>query len=110
MADRQADDPPLRVRCFCEGVFDRCCSFQFKGETDHAPISFIGQTEGFSSSMKLKTISLTSTTIGEVKRMQLADGSLAFNEDLAKLLRIDTKQFEQLTTFLHRQGFQSFGQ
>ena len=59
--------------------------------------------------MKLESIPLISTMMAEVQRLQLADGSFALNEDLAKLLLIDMKHFDELITYLNRQGLSSIG-
>jgi hypothetical protein len=57
----------------------------------------------------MKNIELISTTMNEFKRIQLSDGSFDLNQDLANLLSIDIKNFDELKKYLYKQGFNSFG-
>ncbi len=52
---------------------------------------------------------MTSTTINELKRIQSTDGSFDLNQDLANLLSINIKNFDELKKYFYKQGFNSFG-
>ena len=46
--------------------------------------------------------------MNEFKRIQLLDGSFDLNQDLANLLSIDIKNFDELKKYLYKQGFNLF--
>ncbi|CAF3453293.1 unnamed protein product [Rotaria sp. Silwood1] len=82
-----------------------------KGETTNEKINFTGETEifqGFSTFNKMKQLDLTSMMMNELKRIQLTNGSFDLNQDLANLLSINMKDFDELKTYLNKQGFSSF--
>ncbi|CAF1124393.1 unnamed protein product [Adineta steineri] len=85
--------------------------YMLKGDTENRKINFSGEIEiskDFPIFPKFKTISLTSTIMNELKRIQLSNGSFNINEDFVKLLSIDMKNFDELKEYLYKQGFNSF--
>ncbi|CAF1115364.1 unnamed protein product [Rotaria sp. Silwood1] len=85
--------------------------YMLKGETTNEKINFTGETEifqGFSTFNKMKQLDLTSMMMNELKRIQLTNGSFDLNQDLANLLSINMKDFDELKTYLNKQGFSSF--
>ncbi|CAF4715540.1 unnamed protein product [Rotaria sp. Silwood1] len=86
-------------------------SLYMVGETTNEKINFTGETEifqGFSTFNKMKQLDLTSMMMNELKRIQLTNGSFDLNQDLANLLSINMKDFDELKTYLNKQGFSSF--
>ncbi|CAF5073059.1 unnamed protein product, partial [Rotaria sp. Silwood1] len=53
-------------------------------------------------------IDLTSTKINELKRIQLINGAFDLNPDFTNLLSFNIKDFDELTIYLNKQGFNSF--
>ncbi|CAF3094495.1 unnamed protein product [Rotaria sp. Silwood2] len=85
--------------------------YMLKGETSNSKINFTCESEifkGFPTFNKLKQLDFTTTTINELKRIQLTNGSFDLHQDLANLLFINIKDFDELKLYLNKQGFKSF--
>ncbi|CAF2924471.1 unnamed protein product [Rotaria sp. Silwood2] len=103
-------NPDFRAAC----VHDRGPNdslYMLKGETTNEKVNFTDEPEhfqGFSTFNKLKQIDLTSMMINELKRIQLTNGSFDLNQDLANLLSLSMRDFDELKIYLNKQGFSSF--
>ncbi|CAF3234078.1 unnamed protein product [Rotaria socialis] len=97
---------------FC--VYDRYPKdslYMLKGPTINAKINFTSESQiykGFTLFEKMKQIDLTTLMMNELKRIQLVDGSFDLNQDLADLLSLNMKDFDELKMYLNKQGFNSF--
>ncbi|CAF3745987.1 unnamed protein product [Rotaria socialis] len=82
-----------------------------KGPTINAKINFTSESQiykGFTLFDKMKQIDFTTLMMNELKRIQLVDGSFDLNQDLADLLSLNMKDFDELKMYLNKQGFNSF--
>ncbi|CAF4618692.1 unnamed protein product [Rotaria socialis] len=97
---------------FC--VYDRYPKdslYMLKGPTINAKINFTSESQiykGFTLFDKMKQIDFTTLMMNELKRIQLVDGSFDLNQDLADLLSLNMKDFDELKMYLNKQGFNSF--
>ncbi|UJR16362.1 hypothetical protein I4U23_003265 [Adineta vaga] len=85
--------------------------YKLKGDTESTAIRFTGNIESSNDVFNFdrpKTIQLISTTLNEIKKIQLPNGSFDINEDFTKLFSIPMKNFDELKKYLCSQGFNSF--
>ncbi|CAF1006245.1 unnamed protein product [Adineta ricciae] len=85
--------------------------FMLKGDTENTSVSFTGGTDDLNNLLNFqrpKSLTLTSTVINELKRIQLPNGSFEINEDFAKLFSFPIENFDKLKKYFISQGFNSF--